>query len=79
MLKCRDLAHRASEYLDGSADKSLRWQIRLHLAMCRHCRRFVKHLQLTRQLTGSVGKLPAARDEQHLKVLAIMTQKPPEG
>ena len=44
MLSCKDVANRASDYLDNQTDARLRWQIRLHLMMCSHCRRFMRHL-----------------------------------
>ena len=50
MLSCKDVANRASDYLDNQTDARLRWQIRLHLMMCSHCRRFMRHLRLTRHL-----------------------------
>ncbi|MEH6650952.1 MAG: zf-HC2 domain-containing protein [Motiliproteus sp.] len=40
MLKCRDIAEQASEYLEHEMTFSQRLQYRTHLFMCRHCRRF---------------------------------------
>lgn len=53
MLKCREVAQHASEYLDHNADTRLRWQLRLHLLMCHKCRRFVRHLRITRQVVAA--------------------------
>jgi predicted anti-sigma-YlaC factor YlaD len=50
MLGCKDVATRASDYLDNNIDSKLRWQIRLHLMMCSHCRRFIRHLRITQTL-----------------------------
>ena len=50
MLSCKDVANRASDYLDNQTHTNLRWQMRLHLMMCSHCRRFMRHLRLTRHL-----------------------------
>lgn len=46
MKKCRDIHDLASELLAGDLSRSERLGIRLHLMMCSHCRRFVRHLEL---------------------------------
>lgn len=53
MLSCKDVANRASDYLDNQTNTNLRWQMRLHLMMCSHCRRFMRHLRLTRHLVNT--------------------------
>lgn len=50
MIKCSELTHNASAYLDGDLPRLTRWSIRLHLMMCENCRRFVRQLQLTGDL-----------------------------
>jgi hypothetical protein len=47
MLSCKDVTYLASDYLDKNMGGSLPWKIRMHLAACRCCRRFVKHLKIT--------------------------------
>lgn len=58
MLSCRDVAKRASDYLDErdapNGQPSL--QIRLHLMLCSNCRRFVRHLHSARKLAALVQK-----------------------
>ena len=48
MLSCKQVASLASQYLDRDTGPTLNWQIRLHLLMCANCRRFVRHLKITR-------------------------------
>ncbi len=55
MLKCRDLAELSSDYLNGELSRRRRLSVRLHLLLCRHCRRFMRQLKLT---IDSVGRLP---------------------
>jgi hypothetical protein len=50
MLSCKQVATLASGYLDNNT--SLKWQIRLHLLMCTNCRRFVRHLKITRDVSA---------------------------
>ncbi|MBU2885974.1 zf-HC2 domain-containing protein [Gilvimarinus agarilyticus] len=75
MLKCKDVAHRAGEYLEGSPDKRLKWQMRLHLAMCRHCRRFVRHLTLTQDLSTSVAQFEPCSPDKSQKIVQKIRSK----
>jgi hypothetical protein len=49
-LTCRAVATRASDYLDKHVDGQLTVNIRIHLLLCTNCRRFVKHLRLTKDV-----------------------------
>lgn len=57
MLTCREVTERASEYLDGDLPFGRRLAFRLHLMMCRHCRRYVD------QLARTIALVRAARRE----------------
>ena len=49
MLSCRDLANVvASDYVDGNLGLRARFGVRMHLAMCENCRRFIKQLRQVR-------------------------------
>jgi anti-sigma factor RsiW len=48
MLSCREVTERASALIDRELSWSERLQMRIHLAMCRHCSRFVSQLRLLR-------------------------------
>lgn len=69
MLSCKDVTYLASDYLDKNLGGTLPWKIRLHLVACRCCRRFVKHLQLTKDLVPQVADthLPEVDAEAILK------------
>ena len=54
MLNCKQVATLASEYIDGHTDTGLNWKIRMHLLMCSHCRRFIRHLKITNRVARSV-------------------------
>lgn len=51
MLNCKQVATLASDYLDKNTNQSLNWKIRIHLLMCSHCRRFIKHFKITKIVT----------------------------
>lgn len=54
MLSCKQVAALASQYLDKDTNAPLNWQIRLHLLMCANCRRFVRHLKITRAVAKNI-------------------------
>ncbi len=66
MLRCRDIADLASDYVNGDLSWLGRFAVRLHLTMCRFCRRYV------RQMRETVGLLRGLRKETEtgLKELA---------
>jgi len=52
MLNCKQVATLASDYLDN--DTPLKWKIRLHLLMCANCRRFIRHLKITKEVSAQM-------------------------
>ena len=49
MLSCKELVARSSDFLDGQLDFRGQLAVRSHLLMCRHCRRFIRQMRLTRR------------------------------
>lgn len=60
MLKCRDIARMASEQLDRPLSLRERVSFRMHLLMCRLCRRYVRQLVLLRRVAARFGELPGS-------------------
>lgn len=58
MFCCKDTTEYASDYLEDGLEGPLGWRFRLHLLICRNCRRYLSQLRRTIAL---VGKLPAER------------------
>jgi phosphoribosylformylglycinamidine (FGAM) synthase PurS component len=56
MLKCKEVAHLASEYIDNNTPSKITWQMRLHLMTCANCRRFIKHLRTTKLVAVKLAK-----------------------
>ncbi|HSC82246.1 MAG TPA: zf-HC2 domain-containing protein [Pseudomonas sp.] len=56
MLSCKELVAYSSDFLDSQLGLRERLSVRSHLAMCRHCRRFIRQMKLSqavlRQLPG---------------------------
>lgn len=72
MLKCRDVLALGSIYVDGAATPGEKIALRLHLAICGHCRRFVRSLRLT---IRTVEQMPVPVSE--LQVQRILERIPP--
>lgn len=68
MLSCKAVAHLASDYLDRHADGNLNWRIRLHLLTCSNCRRFIRHLQITKSITSQMTQT----SEQEVDAEAVL-------
>ena len=69
MLTCKQAVDLASTSLETPLPRWQRWQLGLHLLMCRHCRRYLKQLRFLRQLSvamksriKTIGLSVAARE-----------------
>ena len=60
MLKCRDIARMASDQLDRPLPFRQRVSFRMHLLMCRLCRRYVRQLVLLRRAGARLGEMPGS-------------------
>ncbi|MBN49075.1 MAG: hypothetical protein CMN85_05990 [Spongiibacteraceae bacterium] len=68
MLKCSELVERSDALLAGELSWRQRMSFRMHLFMCRHCRRYVKQLErLLRAIPGMHGKANEAEVEQVMR------------
>jgi len=47
MLTCKDISTLSDEYLDGELSFKKKLSVKLHLAICKNCRRYLNYLQLT--------------------------------
>ncbi len=47
MLSCKDLVALSSDLLDARLSLRQRVSVRLHLAMCYRCRRFIRQMRLS--------------------------------
>ncbi len=44
MISCKELEENASRYLDGNLSFRRRLSIKLHLFICKNCRRYIRQL-----------------------------------
>jgi anti-sigma factor ChrR (cupin superfamily) len=47
MLTCKDISTLSDEYLDGELPFKKKLSVKLHIAICKSCRRYLNYLQLT--------------------------------
>jgi len=45
MLSCKELTDRATEYLEQDLPWAQRLRVRVHLSMCRYCRRYLNQMR----------------------------------
>ena len=62
MLNCKQVATLASDYLDNATP--LKWQIRVHLLMCANCRRFLRHLKITQEVSTRMAMNESTEDAE---------------
>ncbi len=46
MLKCREIVSNADQLLDQEMSRRQRLGMKMHLLMCRHCRRYVRQFSV---------------------------------
>ena len=57
MLTCHEISTLVSDYLDDRLGVWDRWRFRAHVAMCPHCKEWVRQLQLTQATLGRATTL----------------------
>lgn len=72
MLKCIDVLALGSVYVDGAMTPAERRSLRLHMLVCRHCRKYLRALQLTR---ATIAHLPVPVAEQTVE--QVLSAIPP--
>ena len=67
MLSCKELVAQSSDFLDRQMSLRARLAVRMHLAMCHNCRRFIKQMRLSQAV---LRKLPQGQNAD-LDALAL--------
>jgi anti-sigma factor RsiW len=76
MLGCKQVALRASALVDGELGAWDALQMRLHLAMCKGCDRFVAQIRSTRDLTSAaaLAETAALSEADDRRISALLAQ-----
>ncbi|MGB7389268.1 MAG: zf-HC2 domain-containing protein [Pseudomonas neustonica] len=73
MLTCKGLVAQSSDLLDGSLSFRQRLAARTHLAICFHCRRFIRQMRISQRVIRTLPEAPPP-DLEHL-LRAISEQR----
>jgi anti-sigma factor RsiW len=72
MLRCKDVAERASAFLDGELGAWDSLELKLHLAMCKGCGRLLDQLRITRDLTAAALRRSLPTEDDEARISAIL-------
>ena len=76
MLSCKDLVAQSSDFLDGQLSLRERLGVRAHLAMCRHCRRFIRQMKVSQQVLCQLPDVAIPELDALAERLAQQRRKP---
>jgi len=81
MLRCRDVVRYGDHYLSGEMTGWRRHLFRLHLMLCRDCRRYIRHLATTRSVSTALppGHAVAEADLDAVMRQLLLAQAEDEG
>jgi predicted anti-sigma-YlaC factor YlaD len=71
LLTCKNIVESSSDYLEGQLTGRGTLAFRMHLLLCSHCRRFMRHLRLT---IDSMRSLPLDEALPEDEIRAIIEQ-----
>jgi len=74
MLKCREVVDQADAYLASELSSWQRFQFNLHLAMCSYCRRYMKALKVTQQMSEQLV-IRTPQTDHEIDALVAMIQQ----
>lgn len=67
MLSCKELVENGSEYLESDLSRWQRFNFKMHLFMCKNCKRYIHQLKQTIAMIGfSSHQKPSEELEQRL-------------
>ena len=74
MLTCKQLVENSSDYLDARLSLRGRLSVRMHLAMCFRCRRFIRQMKLSQAVIQRMPEAPIAELDALAEKLARQQQ-----
>ncbi len=64
MLTCKDVCDDATRLLDENTGLVERIGLRIHLLMCKECRRFIRQFKLMTGAASALGEVDAPTDDE---------------
>lgn len=72
MLRCKEVAERANDYLEGTLPLRVHLAMQIHLLCCRYCRRYVKQLRLTVAALQRLGEVELSQESVRQQTTLLM-------
>ena len=69
MLSCKDVTEEANSYIDDELPFMKRISVRMHLFICKNCRRYMDQLHLTVQTLGQIYTPESISEERSQKIV----------
>ena len=74
MLTCREVAERSEDWLNQDLSPWQSLSMRLHLAMCKGCDRFIGQMRVTRDLTRAAAVAGSSHEADDARISAILSE-----
>ncbi|MBB2494929.1 anti-sigma factor family protein [Aquipseudomonas ullengensis] len=78
MLTCQELVAHSSDFLDGQLGFRERLAVRVHLASCRNCRRFIRQMRVTQAVLRTLPDEVIPELDSLAERLAQQRREPPQ-
>lgn len=75
MLTCKNVCENSTELIERKSGLWARFMFRVHLMMCKHCRRFVRQLEATMGVTRRVDQADEPSDEEIDRIVERLKQQ----
>jgi len=63
MISCRQVYEKASDFIDQPPGPWMKIKLRLHLIICKHCRRYMRQLGMASHACAELAHPPLPDDE----------------
>lgn len=74
MMSCKEVAERASALVDGEVSAWEAMQLKVHLAMCKGCGRFVDQIRTTDELVDAAASDDMMSEADDSRINAILAE-----
>jgi len=78
MLNCQRVTELATEHLEGRLAGWIQLGVRAHLALCRHCRRYLRQIETTARALGQLAATPPAPQIER-RLVAVFQGRSPQS
>lgn len=77
MLTCKNVTEQASDYLEGPTTFGQRLSFRMHLFICKHCRRYIDQLKVAMGVARGYSPPPVPSDSEIDVIIERLNQDNP--